>query len=125
MESKSAMDQSPPPLPEHTLDPSDWEEFRALTHRAVDDMVNHLSTLDEQPAWQEMPPEVRSSLKQPVPLRAEGAEAAYQDFLTNVLPYTNGNRHPRFFGWAQGNGTPVGMLADMLAAGINAHLAGF
>ena len=125
MESESAMDESRPALAEHTLDPADWEQFRALTHRAVDDMVNHLSTLNEQPAWREMPPEVRSNLKQPVPLRAEGAEPAYQDFLTNVLPYTNGNRHPRFFGWAQGNGTPVGMLADMLAAGINAHLAGF
>ena len=125
MESESAADQVSPASPEHTLDPADWEQFRALTHRAVDDMVNHLSTLHDQPAWREMPPGVRSNLKQPVPLQAEGAEAAYQDFLANVLPYTNGNRHPRFFGWAQGNGTPIGMLADMLAAGINAHLAGF
>jgi glutamate/tyrosine decarboxylase-like PLP-dependent enzyme len=41
------------------------------------------------------------------------------------MPYTNGNLHPRFWGWVQGNGTPLGMMADMLAAGINPHMAGF
>src|SRR5262249_48153806 len=35
------------------------------------------------------------------------------------------NIHPRFWGWVQGNGTPLGMMADMLAAGINPHMAGF
>jgi glutamate/tyrosine decarboxylase-like PLP-dependent enzyme len=49
----------------------------------------------------------------------------YQEFVENVLPYTNGNRHPRFWGWVQGNGTALGMLADMLASGMNPHMAGF
>ncbi|CAN5189294.1 aspartate aminotransferase family protein [soil metagenome] len=118
-------DSTRPNPPESSLDPPDWNEFRALCHRAVDAMVNHLATLREQPAWQPMPPEVISALRQPLPAAPQGDAAAYQDFLTNVLPYTNCNRHARFFGWAQGNGTPLGMLADMLASGINAHLAGF
>jgi aromatic-L-amino-acid decarboxylase len=41
-----------------------------------------------------------------------------------VLPYGSGNSHPGFMGWAQGGGSPVGMLADMLAAGLNANLGG-
>jgi aromatic-L-amino-acid/L-tryptophan decarboxylase len=125
MEALLRATEDPQAATEHTLDPADWEQFRALAHRAIDDLVNHLSTLDTQPAWQEMPRAVVASLKKPVPFRPEGELAAYQDFLSNVLPYTNGNRHPRFFGWAQGNGTPVGMLADLLASGINPHLAGF
>src|SRR4029453_16371891 len=40
-------------------------------------------------------------------------------------PYSNGNHHPRFWGWVQGTGTPPGLMADMLASGLNAHLAGF
>ncbi|HEY2850616.1 MAG TPA: pyridoxal-dependent decarboxylase, partial [Gemmatimonadaceae bacterium] len=32
--------------------------------------------------------------------------------------------HPRFWGWIQGSGTPLGMMADMLAAGMNPHCAG-
>jgi glutamate/tyrosine decarboxylase-like PLP-dependent enzyme len=54
-----------------------------------------------------------------------GEERAYDDFVRRVRPYTNGNLHPRFFGWVQGNGTPLAMMADMLASAINAHMAGF
>ncbi len=122
---ESISKQTPQPSTEQGLDPADWNQFRTLCHRAIDDMINHLSTLDKQPAWQAMPPAVLSNLKQPVPVYPEGMETAYRDFLADVLPYTNGNRHPRFWGWAQGNGTPLAMLADMLASGINAHLAGF
>jgi aromatic-L-amino-acid/L-tryptophan decarboxylase len=109
-----------------TLDPPNWDAFRALAHRMVDDMLDHLSTLREQPAWRPMPPHVRRRLNtDPVPRQGIGDEAAYEAFVSHVLPYTNGNIHPRFWGWVQGNGTPLGMMADMLAAGINPHMAGF
>ena len=36
---------------ELTLDPADWDEFRALAHRMVDDTIAHLASLHEQPAW--------------------------------------------------------------------------
>lgn len=109
-----------------SLDPVDWNAFRALAHRMVDDMLDHLSTLPEQPAWQSMPPEVRRALStESLPRTGSGAEAAYADFVANVMPYTTRNAHPRFWGWVQGNGTPLGMMADMLAAGINPHMAGF
>jgi glutamate/tyrosine decarboxylase-like PLP-dependent enzyme len=106
-----------------TLDPSDWEAFRALSHRMVDDMIAHFAALHDSPAWQAMPPTARATFSSGVPLEPEGAEAAYQEFLRDVLPYTNGNHHPRFWGWVQGTGTPLGMMADMLASGLNAHLA--
>jgi glutamate/tyrosine decarboxylase-like PLP-dependent enzyme len=110
---------------ELTLDPDDWSHFRRLAHRMVDDMIDHLSTLADQPAWQPMPDEVEARLEEPVPYQGLGEEEAYRSFLRDVLPYPNGNLHPRFFGWVQGNGTPLGMMADMLASGMNPHLAGF
>ena len=119
----------PQNTPEETFDPGspeEWAAFRTLAHRMVDDMLTHLSTLREQPAWQEMPEQVRTTLgNEPIPRSGVGAAAAYQDFVRNVLPYPDGNLHPRFFGWVKGNGTPLGMMADMLAAGLNPHLAGF
>jgi aromatic-L-amino-acid/L-tryptophan decarboxylase len=109
---------------EVTLDPTDWQDFKSLAYRMVDDMVAHLSSLDEQPAWREMPTEVRAELKQdPLPMQPQGAEAAYEEFVRNVLPYPNGNLHPRYWGWVQGTGTA--MMAEMLAAGMNPHMAGF
>src|SRR5262245_27410988 len=108
-----------------TLDPRDWDEFRALAHEMVDDMLDFLRELDTKPAWQPLPEATKRALDEPVPRDPQGAEKAYRDFLQHVLPYSNGNRHPRFFGWAQGNGTPLGMMSDMLAAAINPHLGGF
>jgi glutamate/tyrosine decarboxylase-like PLP-dependent enzyme len=115
-------------FPEETLDPrtpGEWASFRTLAHRMVDDMLAHLADLHEQPAWREMPEDVRTALAGPVPRAGIGADAAYDRFLREVLPYPSGNLHPRFFGWVQGNGTPLGMMADMLAAGLNPHMAGF
>ena len=48
----------------------------------------------------------------------------HADFLRDVLPYAGGNLHPGFMGWVQGAGTPVGMLAEMLAGGMNGNLGG-
>lgn len=108
-----------------TLDPADWKQFAALAHTMVDDMLAHLETLNERPAWTPMPGAVRTKLSdESLPREPQGADAAYADFVENVLPYTNGNRHATFLGWVQGNGTPLGMMADMLASGMNAHLAG-
>ncbi len=108
-----------------TLDPADWDAFAVLAHRMVDDMLGHLRTVRDRPAWQPMPAEVRALFSEPVPWEGEGAERAYEDFVRTVLPYPNGNLHPRFWGWVHGGGTPLGMMADMLASGLNAHLAGF
>lgn len=110
---------------ELTLDPSDWKDFQRLGHEMIDDMVGHLQTLDEKPAWQPIGDAVRQDLSEPLPLSPQGAEQAYRDFKTNVLPYPNGNLHPRFWGWVQGTGIPLAMLADMLASGMNPHMAGF
>jgi glutamate/tyrosine decarboxylase-like PLP-dependent enzyme len=44
--------------------------------------------------------------------------------MRDILPYSVGNAHPGFMGWVHGGGTPVGMLAEMLAAGLNGNLGG-
>ena len=110
---------------EESLDPTDWESFRTLAHRMVDDSLDFLKTLGDRRPWEPMPKDVRNAItSEPLPRQPQSAERAYDDFVTNVLPFTNGNRHPRFWGWIQGNGTPLGMMADMLAAGMNPHCAG-
>jgi len=112
-------------MSEESLDPADWTAFRALAHRMVDDSLDFLQTVGDRPPWRPIPAAVRTALTtEPLPRTAQTAESAYADFVTNVLPFTNGNRHPRFWGWIQGSGTPLGMMADMLASGMNPHCAG-
>src|SRR5262249_2865173 len=108
-----------------SLDPESLEAFRELAHRMVDDMVDHLATVRDRPAWQKMPEPVRGAFSDGLPMEGEGEEAAYHRFMNDVLLYPNGNLHPRFFGWVHGNGTMLGMMADMLSSGINPHVAGY
>ena len=52
---------------EFSLEPENWDDFRALAHRAMDDMVDHLQTLREKPAWQATPEAVKANLRVPMP----------------------------------------------------------
>jgi glutamate/tyrosine decarboxylase-like PLP-dependent enzyme len=114
---------------ERTLDPGTpeaWAELRALAHKMVDGAFDHLEGRREQPVWQKPPDAVRSVISgEEVPRVGEGAAAAYESFLTNVLPYAIGNTHPRFWGWVMGGGDAVGMMAEMLAAAMNPNVGGF
>jgi glutamate/tyrosine decarboxylase-like PLP-dependent enzyme len=109
---------------EETLDPQDWEAMRLLGRRIVDDILSYLEGVRERPVWQPIPAEVKEFLKQPLPQEPQAPETVYQEFLENILPYPMGNIHPRFWGWVMGNGTPLGVLAELLAAGMNPNLGG-
>jgi aromatic-L-amino-acid decarboxylase len=111
-------------MTEKSLDPDDWEAFRELSHRALDSMIDDLATLRERPVWVEAPELVKSRLDMPLPRESMGLAAALTEFDEIIKPYVVGNRHPTFFGWAHGAGTPVGMVAEMLAAGLNANCGG-
>jgi aromatic-L-amino-acid decarboxylase len=110
--------------PELTLDPADWDELRALGHRMVDDMFAFLAEVRERPVWQPFPAEAKRNLAEPVPHSGAPAKTVYEQFRRDVLPYSIGNIHPRFWGWVMGTGTPLAMLADMLASGMNPQTAG-
>jgi aromatic-L-amino-acid/L-tryptophan decarboxylase len=107
-----------------SLDPADWSDLRALGHRMVDDMFDHLATLRDNPVWRPMPEPLRQELRQPLPRGPSPASAVYANFQRLVQPYATGNLHPRFMGWVHGAGNPVGMLAELLAGGLNANLGG-
>lgn len=110
--------------PYSTLDPADWEELRAQGHRMLDDMFDHMAGLRRQPVWQPAPQEVRDAFREPLPRQPTPLAEVHERFLNEILPYGIGNAHPGFMGWVQGGGTAVGMLAEMLAAGLNANVGG-
>ena len=111
--------------PPATLDPADWDALRSLAHRMVDDALDRLRDIGTEPAWRAMPADTRAALSSDVPLHPTGAEAAYQDFLTHVRPFALRQIHPRWWGWVNGSGTPVGMLGDLLTASLNVNAGGF
>jgi aromatic-L-amino-acid decarboxylase len=90
----------------------------------LDDMLSYIENIRQRPVWQPIPLEVRARFQERLPYSAGSLAAAHQSFMSDVAPYAVGNVHPGFMGWVHGGGTPVGMVADMLAAGLNANLAG-
>ena len=110
---------------DETLDPQDWEELRSLGHRMLDDMVDYLRDVRDRPVWQPPTAAARAVIAGPLPRDPSTAESVYDDFREAILPFPTGNIHPRFWGWVMGTGTPFAMLADMLASGMNAHVAGY
>ncbi len=107
-----------------TLDPEDWGKFRQDAHRMLDDIIDYVEHIRERPVWRPIPEEARAQFGEPLPEGAASLESVHEIFMRAVLPYAAGNVHPGFMGWVHGGGTPVGMLADMLAAGMNANLGG-
>ena len=107
-----------------TLDPGDWHEFRVQAHRMLDDMLDYTANIREHTVWQIVPAEVRMRFRQELPKKPTPLHQVHQEFMTSILPFTARNGHPGFMGWVQGGGTPVGMLAELLAAALNANLAG-
>lgn len=108
---------------ERSLDPESWDAMRALGHRMIDDVMTYLETVGERPVWQKPTATARAAYAAGLPTRPTSPDAIYDEYLEHILPFAIGNAHPRFWGWVTGTGTPLGMLADMLASGANMHAA--
>src|SRR5258707_581541 len=107
-----------------SLDPTDWAALRAQGHRMLDDILDYLEHIRERPVWQPIPDEVRNQFRASLPTGPTELATVHEEFLRLILPYSTGNTHPGFMGWVHGGGNPAGMLAEMLAAGLNANLGG-
>jgi glutamate/tyrosine decarboxylase-like PLP-dependent enzyme len=107
-----------------TLDPQDWSEIRAQGHRMLDDMFDYVAGIRERPVWSPIPDDARARFRAGLPNSPTALGEVYREFTDFVMPHATGNVHPGFMGWVHGGGTAVGMLAEMLAAGLNANLGG-
>src|SRR5258708_38728064 len=107
-----------------TLDPADWAALRAQGHRMLDDMLDYIERIRERPVWQPIPDSVRDQFRAALPSEPTELAQVHDEFMRLILPYATGNTHPGFMGWVHGGGNPAGMLAEMLAAGLNANLGG-
>lgn len=90
----------------------------------LEDMLDYVEQIRSRPVWQPIPTDVRARFLDGIPRYPTALAAMHEEFKRFVLPFAMGNVHPGFMGWVQGGGTPVGMLADMLAAGLNANCGG-
>jgi len=112
------------PAPDSTLDPADWDRFRAAAHHALDQALGRLQHVADGPVWRPTPDQVRGRFAEPLPHGPRDLEDVLGDVDALIAPFVVGNTHPRFFGWAHGAGTPVGVVAELIAAALNANCGG-
>lgn len=110
--------------PEPHLDPEDWREFGHIGRKALDDMIEHLQSIRDRKVWQQTPARVAEYFETELPQDGRSFSSVLADFKSHIAPFATGNGHPLFMGWVHGAGTPVGMIAEMLAAGLNANCGG-
>jgi hypothetical protein len=113
-----------PPLDHPDLDPQDWPADRAQAHRMLDDILDYVQNVRSRPVWRPIADAVREGIRQPCPTAPSSLAEVHGEFMRLILPYATGNVHPGFMGWVHGGGTVAGLLAEMLAAGLNANLGG-
>jgi aromatic-L-amino-acid/L-tryptophan decarboxylase len=109
---------------QYTLDPENWNDIRSLGHKMLDDMIDYLMTIRDRPVWTPLSDDMKNSIAESLPKSSQNREQIYNEFKEKVLPYPPGNIHPRFWGWVNGTGSPFGMLAEMVAAAMNANTGG-
>jgi aromatic-L-amino-acid/L-tryptophan decarboxylase len=109
---------------EFSLDPENWDAFRVSAHKALDDAIDFIQSSRQRPVWTEVPEPVKAVLAEPLPSDERPFDQVYDEFLKLILPYSTGNTHPRFFGWVHGGGMATGIVAEMLAAAMNANCGG-
>jgi len=100
------------------------EEFRALGHDVVDRIAELLSDLRDRPvAPDTSPARIRSLIGgEGVPERGEDPRAILSGVADLLFDHSTFNGHPRFFGYITSSASPIGALADLLAASVNANV---
>lgn len=96
------------------------EAMRRLGYRAVDLLVDRLTSLDDGPAWHGATrAEMEERLREPPPDGPEDEERLLRRLAEDVLPFAGHHDHPRFFAFVPSCPTWPSIVGDFLAAGSN------
>ena len=108
-----------------TLDPSP-EEFRELGYRVVDTIADHYDRIEDVPTLTEATPaEVADVFTESLPQAGTDPHRILDEWDERIYPYAAHQGSPRWFGYVNGSGTPIGALADALAASVNMNVGGW
>lgn len=101
------------------------EAFRTLGYRVIDAIADYLRTIGDVPVFPgRTPEEVARTFEEPLPEHGQDPELILDEWAEKVLPNATHNGSPRYFGFVMGSGTPMGVLAEALAAAVNMNVGG-
>ena len=103
------------------IDPA---RFRAAGHALVDRIADLLASISDRPVTPHTTPSAIRARLGDGRLPEHGSDpVALLDEATSILiDNSTFNGHPRFLGYITASAAPIGILADLLAAGINSNV---
>lgn len=102
----------------------DPDEFRRLGHEVVDALAEFLRSLPDRPvAPGEKAAEVRAALGgDGLPETGKAPGELLEEAARLLFAHSTFNGHPRFLAYITSSAAPIGMLGDLLAAGVNPNV---
>lgn len=98
----------------------DEDTFRHLGYQVIDEAASYLSGIRQRPVWQAMPGDIHRAIReQELPEEGRPFEEALAFIERMILPFPQGNGHPRFAGWINSAPAHAGILVKPLAAAMN------
>ncbi|GHO68115.1 hypothetical protein KSC_070070 [Ktedonobacter sp. SOSP1-52] len=95
-------------------------ELRDLGYQIIDEMATYLAGIQNRPVWQAMPDDVRTVVRRQVlPEQGQPFKETLAFLREMLLPYPQGNGHPRFAGWVNSAPAHAGILLKPLEAAMN------
>ena len=101
------------------------EQFRSLGHDLVDRIASFLGSLRERAvAPANTADQVRALLgaARTLPEQGEEADGLLKNTAELLFEHSLLNGHPGFYGYITSSAAPIGMLAELLAASVNANV---
>ncbi len=102
-------------------------EFRSSGYRLIDELAELLGTIHERPVTtSKSPSQVRALINSSsMPKRGTPAAKLLRETTRLLLQDSLFNGHPKFWGYVTSSPAPIGILGDLLAAGINQNVGAF
>lgn len=100
------------------------DEFREVGHALVDRVADFYDSFGRRELMRAVTPDRVRELLGTDELPENGAPTGelFAEIAPKLFDYSLHNGHPKFFGYITSSGAPLGALADMLAASVNANL---
>jgi glutamate/tyrosine decarboxylase-like PLP-dependent enzyme len=100
------------------------DEFRALGHALIDEIAAFYASFDSRPLTRKASPSGIRALLGTDGLPENGTDPAklLADIAPKLFDHSLHNGHPKFLGYITSSAAPIGALADLLAAALNANL---
>jgi aromatic-L-amino-acid decarboxylase len=100
------------------------QEFKEIGYRLIDEIADFTSNIENSPITKGETPSQLQKILGKASLPEDGASASELVSRTTKLIFDHSlfNGHPKFFGYITASASPIGALADLLAATVNPNV---